>query len=265
MAYVQLKRFDGTNWISYDLKNHQFDIEVRSQAEFEALCNSPNWLGAHSVAFIGNGGNLVYTSLATITIPTTVTQIKGFNNAKIKVTNTIGLRYDVSTRPNSNDYIIEALTVECEVSLQGVATANAFSNCGQLINCTGRATASCLTSGTSATAYAFSNCVQLINCTGIASANGIGGTTTVASFYNSTQIANCIAIASGSGSLGLVAGLKGCSQITNCLCTISGSVTDKFGLYDCSWVNGCKKGNTEALTAFTGGSMLHVDTSTVVG
>ena len=79
---------------------------------------SQNWLGAVSVALIGQF-TLSTTDNSGVKIPATVKQIQGFNSAKITITNFKfnettakgGLWYD--TAPTTNDYSIRDLEVDC--------------------------------------------------------------------------------------------------------------------------------------------------------
>ena len=65
-----------------------FDQIITTQEQFNTLKASSNWLGAKSVAFVGDGGNLEFTFTGSITIPSTVKQIEGFNKAILHCTQT---------------------------------------------------------------------------------------------------------------------------------------------------------------------------------
>src|SRR5690606_38106021 len=88
-----------------------FDLIIRTQAQFNTMIASPNWLGAVSVALIGQF-TLSTPNNSGVKIPATVKQIQGFNGAKITITNFRynattakgGLWYD--TAPTTNDYSI---------------------------------------------------------------------------------------------------------------------------------------------------------------
>src|SRR5690606_2988572 len=79
-----------TKFKSIRYNNRLFDIIISNQSEFDELVASSNWLGATSVAFVGDGGDLKFTlntlNNSGIKIPQTVKEIIGFNNAIIEVT-----------------------------------------------------------------------------------------------------------------------------------------------------------------------------------
>ena len=120
---------------------------IRTQTEFEELIASPNWLGATSVALVGQF-TLSTANNSGIKVPLTVKQIQGFNSAKITITNFVynestakgGLWYD--TRPTTLDYNIRDLEVDC--------------------------------TGTDSFTLGFYNCTNLTNCTGTGQGNGSG-------------------------------------------------------------------------------------------
>ena len=60
-----------------------YDIVVKTQAEFEALIASPTWLDANSVALVGDGGALKFTSGPGIIVPDTVERVDGYNKARV--------------------------------------------------------------------------------------------------------------------------------------------------------------------------------------
>ena len=95
-----------------------YDQVIRTQTDFETLIASPTWLGAESVALVGQ---FIYDEPDNkgIMIPQTVKQIHGFNSAKITITNFKygsstakgGLWYD--TAPTTPEYSICGLEVDC--------------------------------------------------------------------------------------------------------------------------------------------------------
>ena len=162
-----------------------FDRVIRTQTEFNTLVSSPDWLGAVSVAFIGQfvygGGQNPYPW--GIKIPQTVKHIQGYNSAKITITQFIyssefslgALWYAV--QPETSDYSIRDITVDCTGQGSGnpYSGATCFNNCVNLINCTAHAQNGSPTGYNSA--IGFWNCISLINCVSIVTAANPGGYT----------------------------------------------------------------------------------------
>lgn len=166
-----------------DLINKPYDAIITTQTEFETLIASSDWLGAKSVAFIGDGGNLVFEVSDTITIPQTVMQIQGFNNAIIKITPTssyYGMWY--STKPTGSGYSINDLKIIIsggtyayglarainitKVYVQDEETSSTyervgFLSCDKVIDCT----AVVPTYGFSCCSYGINNTGTDISCT----------------------------------------------------------------------------------------------------
>ena len=165
---------------------------IRNQTEFEALIASATWLGAESVALVGQF-TLSTANNSGIKIPVTVKQIHGFNSAKITITNFVynsstakgGLWY--YTLPTTNDYSIRDLEVDCT----GAGNASGFVDCTNLTNCTG--------TGTGAGAgYGFLSCTNLTNCTGTGTGTGSAG----CGFGECTNLTNCTGTGTGAPGYG---------------------------------------------------------------
>ena len=166
-----------TNYVDTQISSLSaiYDKVIKTQAEFEALIASDTWLGAVSVALVGQF-TLSTANNSGIKIPDTVKQIHGFNGAKITVTNFLwtntsvkaGLWY--STAPTTEDFSIRDLEVYCG----GEGYVRAFGNCINLINCIGNSVAVSYGS-LHAYAYAFYKCKNIINCYGKGS--GVGTNT----------------------------------------------------------------------------------------
>lgn len=167
-----------------DLLNKPFDLVITSQAEFEAMLASDTWLDAKSVAFIGDGGSLEFTTDNTIIIPQTVIQIQGFNNAIIRISTTDYLTYGIlySKKPSGSQYsfrdikilitypvnygiwgarnLINCTNVTLEVPEQpssaGLHERTGFFQCDNLVNC--KATAPLC---------AYSSCSNIVNSSAI--------------------------------------------------------------------------------------------------
>lgn len=197
-----------------------YEVIIKTQAEFNDIVSSSDWLGAKTVAIIGGGGSgtngaYVYgdssvggiQSITGIVIPQTVVQLDGFLNTKIIVSNVgenaSGVSY--SQFPESDVFSISGLDVTAYGSLRSIA----FFNCMNISNCVGRG----ISTGTnsSSTGKGFVNCKKISNCTGI----GEG-------FYSSQgfdichQLSDCSArgISSG-GHVGY--GFRACNYGSNCI------------------------------------------------
>lgn len=190
-----------------------YDVIVRTQEEFVALYSSSTWLGATSVAFIGNGGTLKFTRSTTgLKIPSTVKYVRGFNNAIIEIndfiynatTNKAALWY--ATSPNTTDYSISDLSVTTTTS---TGSCYAFHSCFQLTNCTATILSS---GGTSGIVAGFFSCYRLINCN--ANATGFIGTS---GFQGCNYLINCEGSATSTGSANSSRGFYSCTQLTNCI------------------------------------------------
>ena len=223
-----------------------YDKVIRTQADFEDLIDSPNWLGAVSVALVGQF-TLSTEDNSGIKIPATVKQIHGINGAKITITN---FKYNSSTakgglwyatRPTTLDYSIRDLEVSCDGS-----SGYGFYNCTNLTNCTG--------TGTGTTyGYGFRDCTNLTNCTGTGTGTGSSGF----GFYNCTNLTNCTG--TGTGDLGY--GFYNCTNLTNCTGTGTGTGSSGYGFYSIITASNCRAGG-ESTTAMWGGTNKNIDIET---
>jgi hypothetical protein len=206
-----------------------YDKVIRTQDEFNALIGSSDWLGATSVALVGQF-TLSTANNSGIKVPNTVKQIHGFNSAKITITNFAydsgtakgGLWYD--TRPTTLDYSIRDLEVDCTGTTNSRGCG--FINCTNLTNCTGIGTGTGVTGG-----YGFSYCTNLTNCTGT-------GTRT------------------GTGTYGY--GFTYCTNLTNC--TGTGTGPYGCGFYDIDYASNCRDGGSEV--NMWGGTNTNIDLHT---
>ncbi len=191
-----------------------YDKVIRTQAEFNELIASPTWLGATSVALVGQF-TLSTANNSGIKIPATVKQIHGFNSAKITITNFVynsstakgGLWYD--TLPTTLDYSICDLEVDC-TGTDG--SGRGFYNCTNLTNCTGK--------GTGEYGYGFFDCTKLTNCTGKGTGTSYGY-----GFYLCTNLTNCTG--TGTATDGSGYGFHSIEYASNC--RDGGSKTDMWG------------------------------------
>ncbi len=219
-----------------------YDVVIRTQTEFNALVASSTWLGAKSVCFVGDGGSLVFTSSSDITIPATVFNIKGVNNAILNV----GLKY--ATKPVASlGYSIEGIFLNCGVS-------SGFTNCVRLRNCYtasdyGRGTGfvNCdfiVNCNTGCYSVAIQNCRYISNC----SVSGYKG-----GMENCSDISNCNVYSWSE------IGLLNCQNISNCLSTS----VESTAFHNCSWLSNCQMGS--GTPALFSGTNLYVDSITVTG
>ncbi len=247
-----------------------YDKVIRTQAEFEELIASPTWLGATSVALVGQ---FVYDepNNSGVKIPETVKQIHGFNSAKITVTNFVhnfnnakgGLWY--GSRPTTLDYSIRDLEVDCTGDSGSLGYG--FYNCTNLTNCTGTGTGT----GTGGSGYGFRNCTNLTNCTG----TGTGAGTYGYGFYYCTNLTNCTG--TGTGAPGY--GFSNCTNLTNCTgtgtgeygygfsnctnltnCTGTGTGDIGFGFYNITYASNCKDGGSSTNMWYGKNTNIDVDT-----
>jgi hypothetical protein len=265
-----------------------YDKVIRTQAEFEGLIDSPDWLGAKSVAIVGQ---FTVNRANGIKIPLTVKQIHGFNGAKITVTDFVynpttakgGLWYDA--RPTTPDYNIRDLEVDCTGDFgngfysctnlanctgtgTGAISGYGFRYCTNLTNCTGTGTgaisgygfmyctnlSNCTGTGTGgSTGYGFSSCTNLSNCTG----TGTGGSTGYG-FSNCTNLSNCTGTGTGTGT-GAGYGFRSCTNLSNCTGTGTGGSAGGYGFYNIEIASNCSDGNSS--TAMWGGTNYGIDES----
>lgn len=222
-----------------------YHVVIRTQTEFNALINSSDWLGAESVALIGDKGYKPFISTKAITIPDTVYHIHGFNNVRIEVTNAMqGLRY--ATLPTD---LIPRSIMNLFVRVENYTGTNkhiyVFTNCKNVINCTANGQAN-------DNAYGFRLCKNLINCQ--ASLAGW----TLYGFSSCTNLLNCTSKIYGGNT---AFGFHTCTKLTNCSSENSDSVVT--GFYDCSLLNGCSKKSGSKGTLL-GGTTVGVDSATVL-
>lgn len=266
-----------------------YDQVVRTQEEFEALIASPDWLGAVSVCFVGDGGTLKFTTNGQgCKIPQTVKQIRGVNTATIRVTN---FSYDAQanraalwyeTPPVDVGYSISDLIVNCEVPAKFSGQCYVYCNCVRLTNCyaiceglgqfvvgNGIGFYSCedLVNCVGSSAgfgrnYGFLSCNRLLNCVGTGtstqSASGYGY-----GFDRCNNLMNCVGTGVGTDA-GSSWGFTSCVQLTNCSGSGFGANHGYgYGFSGCAYLSCCKPGETPSRTAFLTGTNTHVDETTV--
>ena len=241
-----------------DISPNLYDLIITSQTEFESFCSSINnsTCTAASVLFVGDGGNLEFTKSdgTGIQLPTTLKIISGINNAIINLgsISTNGLYYE--TRPTSDDYSINNITIKCSSSTAGNDTV--ISNCINLTNVTALSIGAvatlcpsafkncyylnyCIANGAAMSAY--DNCRYLHDCRGTSTGSyassdtysfctyldGCYGDSNASTYYYCTNLVGC---RSNSG----YRGFYNCKQVKSCSSTASyRSYVDCYNLYDC--------------------------------
>lgn len=241
-----------------DISPNLYDLIITSQTEFESFCSSisNSTCTAASVLFVGDGGDLEFTKSdgTGIQLPTTLKIISGINNAIINLgsISTNGLYYE--TRPTSNDYSINNITIRCSSSTAGNDAV--ISNCINLTNVTALSIGSvatlcpsafkncyylnyCIANGAAMSAY--DNCRYLHDCRGTSTGSyassdtysfctyldGCYGDSNASTYYNCTNLVGC---RSNSG----YRGFYNCKQVKSCSSTASyRSYDDCYNLYDC--------------------------------
>ena len=109
-----------------------FDQIITTQEQFNTLKASSNWLGAKSVAFVGDGGNLEFTFTGSITIPSTVKQIEGFNKAILHCTQT-GAAFCIAYSDLQQDTILK--NIKLIINNISSYLINAIRNVSNIYNC----------------------------------------------------------------------------------------------------------------------------------
>lgn len=241
-----------------DISPNLYDLIITSQTEFESFCSSisNSTCTAASVLFVGDGGDLKFTKSdgTGIQLPTTLKIISGINNAIINLgsISTNGLYYE--TRPTSDDYSINNITIKCSSSTAGNDAV--ISNCINLTNVTALSIGSvatlcpsafkncyylnyCIANGAAMSAY--DNCRYLHDCRGTSTGSyassdtysfctyldGCYGDSNASTYYYCTNLVGC---RSNSG----YRGFYNCKQVKSCSSTASyRSYDDCYNLYDC--------------------------------
>lgn len=241
-----------------DISPNLYDLIITNQTEFESFCSSINnsTCTATSVLFIGGGGDLEFTKSdgTGIQLPATLKIISGINNAIINLgsISTNGLYYE--TRPTSDDYSINNITIKCSSSTAGNDAV--ISNCINLTNVTALSIGSvatlcpsafkncyylnyCIANGAAMSAY--DNCRYLHDCRGTSTGSyassdtysfctyldGCYGDSNTSTYYYCTNLVGC---RSNSG----YRGFYNCKQLKSCSSTASyRSYDDCYNLYDC--------------------------------
>lgn len=253
-----------------------YDQIIRTQEAFNTLISSPNWLGAHSVAFIGDGGTFKFTKTGSgIVIPPTVFQIDGFNNAIVEITAmTGGGVFSYASKPIGRAYQINNMTAifqsssatQCNsfircinltnctgIGSSSAAHCNNFSTCDNLMNCvsTGTRTAgtgygvgfynctnltNCTGTGIATNGNGFDTCTNLINCTG----EGRGNSVEALTFTKCTNLINCTGTAIGTAGNTVARTFSSCTGLVNCIGTGTGTGTGYGqGFYNCVQLTNC--------------------------
>lgn len=222
-----------------------YDIVVRTPTDFATLTQSPTWLGATSVAFIGNGGNLKYnyTGANGIKIPQTVKEIKGYDNAIIRVSNFV---YNVSdakacmyyhNQPLSSEHTIQDITLEV-INSTSLEFVKGFYNFCNMTNC------KCLME-TTLTAddgeVGFEECANLTNCEFISL---LSTNLNMNGFVYCRNLVNCSAnIYSEADNNYISHGFESCTYLVNCNSDVTSISTyfddEVVGFNNCYKLSNC--------------------------
>lgn len=203
-----------------------YDVVVRTQAEFEALIASPDWFGAHSILFVGDGGTLVFTRAdgLGICVPPSVKRISATNLAIINIISFNGqspAAFYFENLPASNDTYLEHIKLTVTGAPDAIVTG--FHHCTIMRGCT------CVIMSSGSSASAFNACCNIESCVAI-----VHGTGNLYGFFNSSRINTCTGIVDFSDSLmnycyhgcaGIEAGdcgvgdigFRSCSHLSNCV------------------------------------------------
>ncbi len=215
-----------------------YDVVIRTQEQFDELIASEDWLGASSVCFVGDGGDLIFASPTDFIIPNSVYTIKGICAA------TIGNTLKYSARV-TEQYSIDGITIK---------GSDGFRNCYNLTNCN-----SILNN--SSTAYGFTYCTNISQC----KAHVIGGTGS-RSCVDSDTISNCNFYTEVNE--GVCYGVIRCSNVANCQVAVYIPNATGVGLYDCTNVSsvGVKiQGDSFGVTGIMNGVNIVNVTITIIG
>jgi hypothetical protein len=231
-----------------------FNVEIRTQDDFEDLIHSANWFGAESVAFYGDGGTLKFildSSATGIIIPSNVKVIKGFNGATIELTNfqannksmgdmRAGL-YSLTQR--DDDFSIDGMMVRCiarpgwmDGGTPHYYAAIAFRNLSNMSNCYGYAQNSGV-DGNSIDVLTYVSCNNLYNCKGY-SITDYGYSHT---YHECTNLYHC-----QSNKPNIIGGENGafysdCVNLINCSCSCDQSYNSYYNAFEgCDNLTNCK-------------------------
>lgn len=216
-----------------------------TQAKFETLIASPNWLSFETVYFdgiyVGNAGFTVSTmNNSGIKIPQSVKRIMGFNSAKINLTNCLitgyyekGALY-YQQLPLTDDYCIENIEVMCVAVTTSPSSPSAFAHCRNLKNCKGSTIG-----GNYLSCNTFVNCHNLYCCEGVAINEG-GGYSGAKGFYNCTNLVFCKGQGSSFANAEAI-GFHNCKRLSNCEGIGNGlnGTTTAIGFEFCEQLSNC--------------------------
>ena len=252
-------------------KEPAFDLIIRTQEEFEELISSPNWLGAKSIAFIGNGGDFKFThSGAGLVVPNSVFQIEGFNNAIIfnkaieyartsSFEDIAELSYFFGSFSDYPDelrrkHTIKNINLEIMVSSSSSTTNKeilGFKGCYNMYNCrvdirdydkTTETGAYININKISPSSAGFEGCLYINNCSSkIISCRG-GTGYDVCSYINNSD-SNIQSYGGDTGERHIGKGFYGCQYLNGCICEVSignfPSVLEVYGFNQCSYLTNC--------------------------
>lgn len=179
------------------------------------------------------------------------------------LTNCVGKGYDskpTGAAGRGSAFVLCTQITNCTGHGIGPLVGAGFEDCTYLTNCIGAGNGTSTADGFSY-GRGFVSCKYLLNCDG----RGISGAAKSGfgdGFSNCYYLSNCTG--SGTGvKTGYSTGFDACRLLSNCAGTAAGGA-ECYGFKNCSYLNGCKQGETASTTAFLGGACTKVDTTTVV-
>ncbi len=230
--------------------NNLYSLTISTQEQFEELLASDTWLGATSIAFVGDGGltSFVREDGAAVVVPTNVKVVDFFNEAHIHVKNFLfavsgtGCFCYATLPPENEGYSMSNVRVTGESG-----ASNSITTLRNVRNVNG-ATIKTISTSTSGGSYGAQN---IINCTNL----DITVTSTAAISYIGLGLYNCsnikatitatvtaYGLASSQACSNITATLTGatqvrafnsCSECSNARITIGTTITS-YGLYGSS-------------------------------
>ncbi len=235
--------------ISGSVSGSVYDVVIRTQEQFDTLLASEDWLGASSVCFVGDGGDLEFTSNSTILIPMTVKQLVGINDCIIHVSGDLTNAIMYESLPEGCGYSMSDITVKFTTSSANLYYCLQYMN--GVRNCNIKMTASSGDGG-AVGIYSSTNCTvnEITVSSGSGSAYGIAfctnctvneitvsSSSSSSSSYGIYSCTNCtvneITVSSGSGSAYGIAFCTNCT-VNEITVSSSSSSSSSYGIYSCT-------------------------------
>ena len=184
-----------------------YDLIIRTQAEFNNFTASitAGTCSAKSVAFVGDGGSLTFTYNGTLTLPSTLIDICGYN------TPILNCSLEQSTNADISNYYGYSIK---NIRLKTSGINNRFSGFDNMENCA----ASC-----------FEGCHRLLNC------YADGNNTSTRGFYKCFNLTSCETYMLWTDGPNQMLGFFQCSNLINCSATVM-SLGEGVGFHSCKCI-----------------------------